>query len=421
VSDATSRSPAGRVRVALFAASPVYYQAPLYRLLAADPRIDFTAVFASSSGVRPGELGFGRPVSFGTEVLEGYRSHFLRRADTNEVHRRGLLRLRDPDVVTAVARGRYDVLWLHGYDSLTHLLAAATQLLSRRALLYREDATLLNPRPARRRALKRLLLPLLFRRARALAVGSENRRWFQSFGVRPELIFSVPYAVENDRLQEQAAELEPSRSALRRALGVAEDGGPVILCVARLVAKKEPLLLLEAFRRARAGRRCTLLLVGSGELEEEVQSEMRRSSIPDVVLTGFLSQAEIVRAYAAADVFVLPSSHDETWGLVVNEAMNFALPIVVSDKVGSAADLVVDGDNGFVVPAGDVDALAERLALLADDPALRQRLGSSSRARIEQWTYDAALEGLLEAIADAVGESRWQAAARSVRAAKIAS
>ncbi len=71
------------IRLGLLAISPVYYQAPLYRRLAGDPRFDFTAIFASDAGVVPGEFGYGRPIAWDPRVVEGFEHVFLRKASRN--------------------------------------------------------------------------------------------------------------------------------------------------------------------------------------------------------------------------------------------------------------------------------------------------------------------------------------------------
>lgn len=399
------------VRLALLAASPVYYQAPLYRRLAADPRLDFTAIFASSSGVRPGDLGYGRPVAFDADALGGFTSVFLRRSDRTEVESERLVReLHDWDVVPTVLRGDCEVLWLHGYSSPTHVLAASLQRLRRRPLLLREEQTLLHPRSAWRRALKRVVFSTALCGAYGLAIGTESRRWQLARGIPAERIFHVPYAVDNEVLRASATALRPHREALRRSFGITPEAGPVIVSVARLVAKKQPLHLLDAFARAREHRRCALLLVGSGPLEEELRREVAQRRIPDVHLSGFLNQSQVVRAYAAADAFALVSKEHETWGVAVNEALNFSLPVVVSDKVGAATDLVREDVNGFVVPAYDVAALAERLARLVDSPFLRARLGAASPGIADAFTYEVAAHGVVEAVAASVGAARWSEA-----------
>ncbi len=99
---------------------------------------------------------------------------------------------------------------------------------------------------------------------------------------------------------------------------------------------------------------------------------------------------------AAADVFVLPSV-EETWGIVANEAMNFGLPLVVSDLVGCAPDLVREGENGFVVAHDDVEALTGALERLVSNRDVRERFGARSLEIVSEWTYDVAAEGIVQA------------------------
>jgi glycosyltransferase involved in cell wall biosynthesis len=393
------------IRIAVLAGSPVYYAASLYRRVAADPRIDLTAIFASSAGVRPTDLGYGTDVAWDADPLAGYRSIFLRRADRTELTSGSVFAFRDLDVVRTLREGDFDVLWLQGYHSCTHLLAATVQRLRRRPMLLREEQTLLARRPAWKRALKQMLFRTLLRPAVLLPVGTESERWLRSNGLRGRG-FIAPYAVENDAFRAQAVTNPAERQRLRRSFEIPDDGGPVILFVGRLIATKQPELLLDAFRVVRRGRRCTLLFVGGGILEEMLRARVSQDAIPDVVFAGFRNQSEIAEAYACADVLALPSA-GETWGLVVNEAMNFQLPVVVSDRVGCAADLVRQGQTGYVVDHRSTDALADRLALLVDDPALRAQLGARAGELVAGWNHDVAAESVVSAIAAAVGPKRW--------------
>lgn len=385
-------SAARPIRLAAFAAGPVFYQVPLYRLLAADPRVDLTVIYGSSGGVRPYDAGLGgRAVAWDVDLLSGYRSVFLERADRNDVLG-GFLALRDPDVVSVLRRGEFDALWIHGFQYLTSWLALAGA--GRRPVLLREEQTLLHERPAPRRWLREAVLRALFARVHALAIGSANRAYYRRYGLPEERLFHVPYCVDNDALQARAVELAPRKAELRRRFGIADDAGPVVLFVGKLEAKKQPLRLLEAFARARAGgRRCTLLLVGEGPLGPE----LRRRAGEDVRLAGFLNRSEIPQAFAAADLFVLPSARHETWGLVVNEAMNFSLPVVVSDKVGCAPDLVHEGRNGHVVAWDDTEALAERIAGLVVDAGRRRAYGARSLELVAACHYRVAAEGVVAA------------------------
>jgi glycosyltransferase involved in cell wall biosynthesis len=128
-----------------------------------------------------------------------------------------------------------------------------------------------------------------------------------------------------------------------------------------------------------------------------------------VVITGFVNQSGMGRYYAAADVLVLPSSH-EPWGLVLNEGMCFGLPVIASDAVGAAPDLVRSGENGFVYPVGDVTALAAALRRLLADPAGRAAMGARSREIVGRFSYDADVDGILAALHRVVARPRLEAA-----------
>ena len=173
-----------------------------------------------------------------------------------------------------------------------------------------------------------------------------------------------------------------------------------MLYAAKFTPRKRPGDLLNAARRLRmeTDRPFTLVMAGSGELEQELRAFCAEHALDNVVFTGFVNQSELPALYAASDVFVLPSEH-EPWGLAVNEAMCAGLPVVVSREVGCVADLVRDGVNGYTPAAGDIEGLARALQRLIEDEGLRRRQGRESLARIQQWGYQQCLEGIRSALA----------------------
>jgi glycosyltransferase involved in cell wall biosynthesis len=227
-----------------------------------------------------------------------------------------------------------------------------------------------------------------------LSTSSVAQDVLQDLGVPPQRIFPAPYAVDNERFMARAAALAPERSQLRARLGVSPDL-PVVLCVAGMVPVKRQQDLIEAL--ARLDVPAQLVLVGSGPLLEDVRAYCQQR-LPNALLPGFVNQSALPEYYVAADIFALPSEA-ETFGLVVNEAMCFGLPIVASSGVAATRDLVRPGDNGFVFPPGDVQALASYLETLLTDPDRRRRFGERSREIIAGWGYDATISGILSALA----------------------
>jgi glycosyltransferase involved in cell wall biosynthesis len=384
------------------AGTPTPYYVPLYRELARDPRLDFTVIYASTVGIRTFDFGYGQPVSWDMDLVSGYRHLFLEKDGETSQPGEGLASLRNSAIVPVLMRGRYEVMWVGGYNSITYLLAIAAQRVTGGHVLFREDQTLLDPRPIMNVLAKEFALRALFSHGRALYTSTENRRWFEHYGVPDERLFEARHSVDNETFRADAAGLRSKRHSLREEMGIERDSGPVIVTVSRLIPKKQPLFLLEAFRRVRERRRCTLLFVGSGPLEGALRERVEAGRIPDVVFAGFLNRSQISRAYAVGDVFALLSREKETFGLAVAEAMNFALPIVASDRVGCAPDLVSTDYNGFVVSHRDPAKAAAALERLVSDEKMRTTMGAASAERIAEWSIPRTAAGIVAAAADAV-------------------
>ncbi len=390
------------VRLAHLVSHPIQYFAPLYRELAVRPEIDLTVYFYSDASA--GEFytpDFARHLRWDTPLLDGFRWKVLPSARGAAITSR-LPTRPHLDVLRDLAAERHDLVWAHGYAHLTTWLV----LLAARArgvpALLREEQTLLHGRPWHKRALKRALLQPLLRRSFGLYIGEQNRRWMLHHGADPARLFPARYCVDNDWFRRRAAELAGRRRELRASFGITSDA-PVLVFCGKLIAKKQPLLLVEAFEKLRKRHPCWLLLVGDGPLRAAVEDLVRGRRLPDVRLTGFLNQSELPAAYTAGDVFTLPSAWHETWGLVVNEAMNFSLPVVVSDKVGCGEDLVRPGWNGLVVPHDSADALADALGTLVADAGLRRTFGTRSHELVDRYSVTACADGIVGACLAAVG------------------
>jgi glycosyltransferase involved in cell wall biosynthesis len=189
------------------------------------------------------------------------------------------------------------------------------------------------------------------------------------------------------------------KAEVRKRYNVPADR-PAVLYAAKFTRRKRPDDLLEAARQLKMEtvRPFSVVMAGSGELEQELHAFCAAQQLDNVVFTGFVNQSELPALYATSDVFVLPAQ-DEPWGLAVNEAMCARLPVVVSREVGCVADLVRDGVNGYTPEAGDIEGLTRALRQLIEDEDLRQRQGQASLARIQQWGYRQSLEGIRSALA----------------------
>jgi glycosyltransferase involved in cell wall biosynthesis len=142
-----------------------------------------------------------------------------------------------------------------------------------------------------------------------------------------------------------------------------------------------------------------LVIVGDGEQRPTLEQQASATGLSDSIrFCGFRNQSELPRFFDLCSAFVLPSLH-EPWGLIVNEVMNAARPVIVTNDVGAAPDLVQNGVNGAVYPAGDIEALAAALRETLETPGRAEAMGNQSAARIAQWGFDQDIKGLRQALA----------------------
>lgn len=159
-------------------------------------------------------------------------------------------------------------------------------------------------------------------------------------------------------------------------------GAFTVLYVGRLNEEKNLPYLLRAFAKlVKAAPRAELRIAGRGDKQAELERLAARLSIANSVrFLGFLDRREVAAQFAQSDVFVLPSLV-ETQGMVAMEAMRFAKPVIVTNRIVSARELVDDGSNGFIVDPDDDGDLAGKLLRLHADPVLRTRMGAAGFAK----------------------------------------
>lgn len=401
-----------RFRVAYLVSHPIQYQAPLLRYLTEQSDIDLTAFFMSDFSLHNyRDPGFGAEVVWDVPLLDGYRSEVLPAIGDNQ--RISTFRPFNTGLAQRLTRDRFDALWLHGYAHLTSLRAMAIAKMRGIPVLFRADTQIGSiVRKRGTRQVKEAVVRQLFAQANAfLAVGSRNRDYYASMGVPAQRIFLMPYAVDNDFFQTRAAEARERREAFRASLNLA-PGRPIILFASKFIARKRAMDLLEAYRQlSEDGKRepdAYLLFIGDGEERAMLEAKAKETGWSSIRFLGFKNQTELPTYFDLCDVFVL-ASEKEPWALIVNEVMNAGKPIIVSEGVGAADDLVRNGENGYIVPVGDTTALTNALRNITTNPALQKSMGQRSKEIIDRWGFDEnriALEQALEFIVPSKGQRR---------------
>ena len=228
--------------------------------------------------------------------------------------------------------------------------------------------------------------------------GKSAFEYVTSMGVPPERIHTAPNAVDNQRFANLAHSVREREAQCRSELGLPPR---YFVYAGRVTREKGVFQLLEAYTQLEPELRAQVGLVLVGEETAKNELILMKSAAKiypgNVIFPGFAQRDQLAAFYALAEVMVFPTLSD-TWGLVVNEAMACGLPIIASDAAGCAADLVHDGENGYVVPAASVEKLAAAMATFARDPQLASRMGQRSARLIGDFSPECCAAGLATAV-----------------------
>jgi glycosyltransferase involved in cell wall biosynthesis len=346
------------LKLALITEIPAPYRIPLFNALA--ERVDLRALFLAERDPRrpfyephEDEWRVERRVLPGRQLRRGGRWVVLSRGVLGEL--RGFR----PDAV-GVGGWNEPAFW----QALAYCRARRVPLLVWVESTARDARSDAGPLRLARSAMARAA-------AGAFVPGTAAAEYARALGFRDVAV--APNAIDASVFAEAAVERSGRESC-------------TFLYAGRLDPEKGVDVLLRAFEQI-PGK---LVVAGSGTEEEN----LRRLAPDGVIFVGPTSRDELVRLYKEADVLVLPS-RSEPWGMVLNEAAAAGLPLVATDEVGAAHDLIEHGVNGFRVPADDVDALAEALRRLAEDEAFRLAAGARSRELAERFTPARWAEGVV--------------------------
>lgn len=378
-------------RLAIVTSHPIQYQAPFFGEISKKSDVDLTVYFRKKIGIEKPfhDKGFGLNLKWDIPLLEGYKYEFV----GNWLYFIRKLNKKKPDAIILYG-------WNHFFNIF--LLLFVSKIISIPVFLYGENP--LSHEFRKRKILifmKKIWLSFLFSKTKLfLYIGKENKKFYKFYGVPENKLFFMPYAVDNRRFIKEYKLLNGERNSFRSNLKISEKE-LVIMFAGKLIEKKRPLDLLEVFELLsfkNSALSFSLVFVGDGELKPKLEDYVEKKNIKNVHFVGFQNQAKISSYYAIADIFVLPSGISETWGLVVNEAMCFELPVIISDMVGCGSDLVHNGENGFIFPVGNKKALVLSLESLLTDSEKRKKFGQKSAEIIKKYSFEEDIQGVLKAL-----------------------
>ncbi|MEO6134540.1 MAG: glycosyltransferase family 4 protein [Ginsengibacter sp.] len=369
--------------LAIITTHPIQYNAPLFRLLHERGNLTIKVFYTWGRQVAEEKYdpGFGKSIQWDIPLLDGYEYEWVENIakDAGSHHYKGI---DNPGLVASVINWKADAVLVYGWSFKSHL-KVMRYFKNKIPVFFRGDSVLLNQSSRLKVLLRKLFLKWVYSHIDiALYVGTHNRAYYKSFGVKDSQLVFAPHAIDNERFGD-TANRKSEVLEWRRALQI-DPQDIVFLYAGKLDENKNTAMLARVFIELDTSH-AHLLIAGNGTCEESLKQSFGHNS--NVHFLPFQNQSQMPVLYAMADIFVLPSI-SETWGLSVNEAMASGKAVLVSDSCGAAVDLVQNGKNGFIFRSGDEKDLKEKMLKFLERETDLQKMGIASFEIIQNWNYE---------------------------------
>jgi glycosyltransferase involved in cell wall biosynthesis len=384
----------GMKRLAIVTTHPVQYHVPwLIRL--AEKGIQLK-VFYTWEQARNGIIydpGFGRNIQWDIPLLEGYDYQFVKnitpRPGTH--HFWGII---NPGLNKEIEAWNPDCLLVFGWNFYSHL-QCMRYFHKKIPILFRGDSVLLHEGKGIRTWARRAFLTWVYRHVDyALYVGTHNKSYFLKHGLRPSQLVYTPHAIDVDRFSEPGKASINDVQTWKKELGIPADHIS-ILYAGKLTRVKNPSFIID-LAEACKGLPVSFILVGNGHLKAGLQQRSKDNR--QVIFLDFQNQTMMPLVYRLGDILIMPSIK-ETWGLAISEAMACGRPVMASEKVGCAVDLVQEYKTGISFGVRDIDACVRFLKYVCEDRSRLTEMGINSSNLIKQFTFTHIVDSIRDVLA----------------------
>lgn len=214
------------------------------------------------------------------------------------------------------------------------------------------------------------------------STGSKTTEYLCYYGAKPENIFYYPFtSLKTEDILNKAVDSEEKR-AFRQNLKIAED--KIIMSVGRFAHVKGYDVLLKSCTQL--DKDIGVYIIGD-KVTVEYADMKKNLNLRNVHFVDFKAKNELAKYFKAADLFVLPTRED-IWGLVINEAMGYGLPVITTNRCIAGLELIKNGENGYIVPVNDSKALAEKCTKILSDEVLCKKMSERNLQKIQEYTIE---------------------------------
>jgi len=404
-----SQNDSNKIKLMIYAIHPIMYQTPIFSELNKYKKLklswlDFKVYFGSNLSMK--ETYFStfqsKIKSDYSNLLEGYDYEFLKNFTFNE--REGFFSRINFGIIPKILFGKYDVILLHGYNTITSLIILLFARLSRKKIIFRGESIIRSSEifSSFKNILKKIYLKIFFYFChRVLYSCTGNKYFFINYGVPLYKLEYIPCAVNNKFFQKKVKELLPFKNKIKDSIGIKDNDLVLSMCCS-FIKRKRPIDLINAVKKLDYKNNIFLLFIGDGPEKFLIESSLKNSGIR-YHITGFLGQNDIAKYYIVSDVSLILSDYDPS-PKTLNEAMNFSNCIIGTRDVGTSIDLIKNNINGYIIETANIESLAKIIANLEKNRDKTLKMGQESLKIVSEFNYQKNVKAIENVILDIKNE-----------------
>lgn len=383
-------------KLAIIVSHAIQYYAPWFALLNQRGKIDVKVFHTWSQSKENTEgvfdKGFGKKISWDIPLLDGYDYYYVNNTSKNPSDQ-NFNGIKNPELISKIKEWDANAILVIGWNFHSHL-KAMRYFKGKIPVYFRGDSHLLDEKKGIKTLIRRIALKWIYQNIDfACYVGTNNKEYFLKHGASENNLIFTPHSIDNERFYKNNSKLEKEAKDWKNKLGISENAKIVLYC-GKFETKKSPVTIVEAAKKFKDNKNLLFLMIGNGHLEKELKEQAK--GLKNILFLPFQNQSKMPVVYRLCDIFTLPSiGAGETWGLAVNEASACERPILVSNKVGCAIDLVKNNKNGFIFDAGNTNDFCEKLnKMLSEKNISLKEMGVNSKKIIENWNFNKICQAL---------------------------
>ncbi|MPQ44411.1 glycosyltransferase [Clostridium tarantellae] len=285
------------------------------------------------------------------------------------------------EVVKYLKKGVYDIIVISNVSTLTGMLAIEILNIKKIPFIIEGDGAIAKSG----NGFKEKIKTHLNKNAVVwFSTGENHDKYYLKYGANKNNICRYPFTslMENDILNNLIDERKKAELKEKHKL---PKNKKIVLAVGRFIYLKGFDILIESLRNIK--EEYYLLIIGGGEEKDRYYKLIKKYNLKNIELKEFIDPTVLKEYYMLADLFVHPTRKD-IWGLVINEAMSYGLPVITTDKCVAGLELIEDCSNGFIVPANNIKKLSDRIGQILNNEELRKNMCINNLKKVKKYTIE---------------------------------